>query len=219
MTSHALTGANRLVWQLRDKYNEDMQFAVHAGAKEVASYSAVYTAMDAVFNSMAAAEILGNCTLTGLVIQAWASSPGFEGFHQVDAVSRSGLIEADVDLPPQIAIVVGWRNTDSEGFGLVRQSRRNRTYVGPLRVDVQTSDGGKVSTEAAQNLSDIFEDLHDALGGVTGATGWSGVPRLAVTSPKNDLAMNANEVLVGHAFDTMRSRRQKVVEAPVITAL
>lgn len=212
MAAHALTGALRLVWNVQDQWGEDIQWGIHCGAKLEAEYGDIYTAMDSFFTALDANDVLADCHLTQLSIQAWASTPGYVGFHGVSSVSRNVASTTTEEFPPQVALAIGYRNTDSEGLGLRLQSRRNRFFLGPLSITNIDTGGSRMSDERRDLIGGLVHDLSDALGGVTEASGWSSWPKFVVTSPRNDVAMKANQIVLGRAFDTMRSRRQKVPE-------
>lgn len=216
---HDLPGALRLVWHIRNSNNEDLQWAVHTGDRVSAQYAALYTAMDTVFSVYDTNDNLGDCTLVGLSIQRWATGPGYVGFHQADSVLRNVASTTTADLPPQIAWAVGWR-TDSVGFAAARlQSRRNRTYIGPLSESNDDTGGGRMSDTRRDGMVGRITDLHTDLKAIATDTGWEDLDGLVVTSPINNLAGAANEVVAGRAYDTMRSRRQKTPEDVNIFAL
>jgi hypothetical protein len=145
-------------------------------------------------------------------VASWDTGPGYVGYHQLDSVSRNVASTTTADLPPQIAWVVGWKNTDDAGTGLRLQSRRNRTYIGPLSESNDDTGGGRMSDTRRDGMIGRITDLHDDLSTITPVTGWEDFPGLVVASPTANVVLTADTVYAGRAYDTMRSRRQKTPE-------
>jgi hypothetical protein len=216
---HDIDRAARLTWTIVDQWGETCQWSVHCAPRDAADYGDIYAAMDTFFADLDTNDILADCTLTKLSYGEWADHPTFVGFHQIDSVSRSTVSTTTMDLPPQIALAVGWRNTDLNGVGLALGRRRNRTYLGPLSESNDDAGGGRLSAVRRTTIVGRFTDLNDTLETIAPDTGWTDLPGLVVTSPTQGVALIANEIACGRAYDTVRSRRQKVPEVPSYTAL
>lgn len=145
------------------------------------------------------------------VVHSQWTEVGFTGWHQERARSEDLSTSTADALPDQVAYVVGYRCTAFSGlFALGR--RRNRCYLGPLNVDTIGGQGFADGT-FVEGVTAAFEDLHTNLLGVANVTMAAG-SGLVVTSPTAGVAMSANQLVFGHAMDTMRSRRQKMSESP-----
>jgi len=219
-TIRDIDGVMRLVWHLRiTPTAEDVQWGVHAGAKDVIDYGDVFTAMDTLFSDLDTNDMLGDCTLTKVEIQTWQTGPGYVGFHNVSSDLRNVASTTTADQPPQICLAVGYRCGLVGALAYRIQSRRNRCYVGPLSQSNDDTGGGRMSDTRRDTMSGRFTDLDNTLKSITPDTGWEDIEGLAVTSPTNGVAMLATDVVIGRGYDTMRSRRQKVNEDVNVFAL
>lgn len=149
--------------------------------------------------------------LVKVILSEWLET-GFTGWHQ-ERVRDESVEHGGIRLPDQVAYVVGYRCTDFTSlFALGR--RRNRCYLGPLHQDA-LADSGQADGTFVEAITAAFEGLHTNLLGIANVIMAAG-SGLVVTSPTAGVAMSANQLTFGHAFDTMRSRRQKQPESPTI---
>jgi hypothetical protein len=157
------------------------------------------------------------CTYTRYVLSAWETGPGFTGYHQVSAQTPAYTAGGGDMMPHQLAVVVGLRNTSEPSVALGR--RRNRFYFGPLRsAGMDTS--GRTTTSLQTSLQSVVTTMQSELEAVPAGAGWTpDFDGLCVASPTEGQTFEATSAYIGRAYDTMRSRRQKVPETPSTVAL
>lgn len=216
MTAPIENAAMRLSWEFAPgTWQEPMQFGVHTGIRDSGSFSDIADLMETFFGSLN--DHLGELRLTAVVLSDWDTGPGFTGWHQVYRRTLNTLLGVEEWLPPQIALVVGVRNTADLDIALGR--RRNRSYLGSLAQD-DMDQVGQLTTAAQLEIVASFNQLHEDLQDIPADGAFD--PEfngLCVASPTEGVLMQAQELVVGRAYDTMRSRRQKVPEYPSVTSL
>jgi len=199
----------RCTFVYQDSFNESMQFSTHTALRDEANRELVLDAMEDAMSPLF--NRCGVMLVTRLELSAWGTGPGFEGWHQIATRDESTNVGSGLTLPSQCALVVGWRNTVELGVALGR--RRNRAYVGPLAVS-SIADNGIATDSTVSAMSTAWLDFHSALRGILGGFLDDTFDGICVTSPTEGVIMAANELRIGRAVDTMRSRRQKVPEFP-----
>jgi len=154
--------------------------------------------------------LMPSSVLDRFVISQWGTGGGFTGWHQIDTREGGSLAFGSGDpLPYQDAWVWGYRNSSESAINLGR--RRNRSYVGPIKKSLCSTDG---------RMTDGFRDsmvtalvLKDTeLKAVLPATGFEDLCGFAPVSAAEGVIMNGETVVCGRRFDTMRSRAQKTPE-------
>ena len=216
MAQHDLLDSMRLTWEITPTgFPESMQFSIHTGLRDDADWTDLFTAMSNIAVNMQ--TIQAPCTYTRYVLSAWGTGPGFTGWHQLAAQTPSYTAGGGDMMPHQLAVVVGLRNNTELGVALGR--RRNRFYFGPLRAaGMDTS--GRTTTSLQTSLQSVVTTMQSELEAVPAGAGWTpDFDGLCVASPTEDVLMEATVAVVGRAYDTQRSRRQKVPETPTFVAL
>lgn len=118
------------------------------------------------------------------------------------AVDQAGGNPAGVVHAPQVAWCMSL-GTETRGA-----SGRGRFYI-PLPTSPVNSANGLVDAVGANNCNNALKEFIDNLNNTPGVDGQA--PRVVVASNKG-FNSNVTEVRVGRALDTIRSRRQALIE-------
>lgn len=191
--------------------NEICTFGVHTGFRAAdADVLDMINAAAAYWSGGVSSQLAAH-TLQSIVVSQWQTTPGFVGWHQRLSMPYATTGGSGEQEPHQLAAVVGYK-ANSTGLGDWAIGRmRNRFYLGPLAKSTIAATGYLTSSFVTNQLT-LLEGLHDALVAVGGAaTGFNG---LVIVSPTQGAYREAQTLTLGKAVDTMRSRRQKSVEAP-----
>lgn len=195
---------------------ELVTFGVHTGY-DSRTDAQVNLCLDALGTSFSAiAPLFAAHTQTALVASKWADGPGFIGWHQLIRRVTSVAAGSGTKLPAQIAGVTGYRTVSSLYASVPAGRLRNRAYMGPLAVSSIGADS-RFTTTMKDSLRTFLTSLHTALVAVPGAD--AGFLGLTVVSPTGDQRYPADRVTVGGYPDTMRSRRERHLEAPTLTTI
>lgn len=205
-----IVNAIRLSWEWTPTgFPESCQFGIHTAVRDPADHADLFTAMNNIAVNMQTVQ--APLTYNRYVISQWATGPGFTGWHQI-AVQFPAYTAGGGDmLPHQLAVVLSIKNDTETAIALGR--RRNRCFFGPPRAaGMDTS--GRITTSLSTSLVSVLGTMNTELLAVPAlapfSTDYDGV---CVASPTQGKLMAAEYATVGRAYDTMRSRRQKVPES------
>jgi hypothetical protein len=213
MASDPIINAAKLSLQYQDdQWFEQDTWGVHTFKRAEEDRADLLDAF--ITGATAAHEVIGSpCHMIRGIYSEWGTV-GFTGWHQIQTLEDNRNFGSGLPNAHQLAIVVGVRNNSETAVALGR--RRNRSFVGPTRTDIVTSDS-RISAEDRDDLADAWV----AMSGLIAAVG-SDDPvfdGLCVVSEAEGVIMEGTEVRCGQKIDTHRSRAQKVLETPANFAL
>ena len=208
--------AYRLSVELQpDGFPELMQFGIHTARRDPADWDLLIAAVDTFTGGLSGVQ--APCHILAYVISGWSIGPGFTGYHQLRRDTVNIAAGGGDMLPHQLTVVVGPVNLTESTVALGR--RRNRTNVGPLR-SATMDTSGRTTTTCNVTLGDVFTDLDTALKGIPADGSLSPLfDGICVSSPSEEVLMEANQLRVGRRYDILRSRAEKTPETPTLITL
>lgn len=213
MASTDIADAARVTFRMKNTTSsEELQFGVSTGPRDAETRITLVDALEDWWVSFVAPKA-PHSDLFQIVYSDWGTG-GFVGFHQAyqQLVSHAGSSAAP--MPPQIAVVGSLLNTTDSDVGL--KSRRGRIYF-PPPLDASDDANGRLFSTDRNGYVTALQQLHDALQSVGSAlTTYSGI---CLASPRTGLLLTIDQIGVGLAYDTHRSRRQKAQESIAYTTL
>jgi hypothetical protein len=212
--SRALTKCAKVSFIFTDTFAELCGFGFHTGVRDVADVADFLAAVDPIWDQFG--NVMALSHRQRLLYSEWDIGPGFTGWHQHGSLDTAVDAGGGDSLPPQLAIVIGVKNTTETGIPLGR--RRNRSYIGPCKQS-DLAAGAGVTASASTALTAAVVNLDTAMRTVPAAEDSPAYDGLCIASPTGNVMLAGEELTLGHAFDTMRSRRQKVPENPTVTLI
>ena len=203
--------AQRIIWVTETIDGESAIFRAHIAAKAQGALSDVHDAMEDFWVGLKTApnELIGNSTLRETRVLDWV--PAETQYFQTSSQGAVALTTASQIMPVQCASVITYRAV--QPLGGRRQSYQNRSFLGPLRSVVVTTEGKLSAAVNAKVLAEV-QDFHDAIQAVEARAGVTFASGLAVVSETLPAAHECVIVTQGQIIDTQRRRRRSLLEEP-----
>jgi hypothetical protein len=196
-------------------FPEICNFSVHTARRTESDYEALFGAANAYFVGEGP-QILAPCTLRKITLSDWATGPGFTGWHQRAVKDYTTTTGSGAAAPHQLAVVLGWRNTDD--FALPLGRRRNRLYLGPVQNAIVGTDTRMTTTIRDAALTRL-RNFSSALQLIPSDLLDDDFSRLVVTSPAGGAMFTCDQLTAGRRLDTQRRRNEHTPEEPSIVTV
>lgn len=197
-----------------DQFPEVSSWGAHTYLREEADFEDVFDWMEN-FVADVATTVVQPCHLSRVSVAGWSVGPGFTGYHQVGARDINLAYGSGNPAPHQLQWVIGYRNTSEPSFALGR--RRNRFYLGPIKVSVIGTDS-RLTTGIQGSLGSTMVTQNSELAAIPVAAGNEAFAGLSPVSRAEGLMFNTDQFSFGRKFDVIRSRAEHVPEEPLYIA-